>query len=217
MGQTGSQLAAVVSFRVGGKLSTAQILPYLQSGLALIEAAGSYSWDMFAGTQAIPANGNLPIPAAVDVGREIAFVNPNGLPIVKATAGQDQSYSMNFKNTGTGIYNHWVIVGQNFSFRPAQNPGLTVNYNWHILPPVLLVAGGPSTPWAETWLDDLVIDYAESEIKRVLNWAGWQELGQRFVARLMDVKSIFSTQRENTALPGEVQQTLQEKTQIGRT
>lgn len=214
MSANGSTLAPLVSFRIGGKLTTAQIVPYLNAGLSLIEAAGSFAWDTVQTTISVPSNGKWQVPNTVDIGREMTFTNPNKTPIVKAASGEALWMSSNYKNVGTGVYNQWYFVTSStlpayVQFVPVA--ALNINAIYHNLAPVLTATTGPVTPWLEGWLDDLVVDYAEAEIKRILDWVGWQELHARFVARLQDVTRIFSSQRENTSPPLEVQQALGEK------
>jgi hypothetical protein len=219
MSSNGSTLAAQVSFRIGGKLTTAQIIPFLNSGLSLVEAAGSYSWDAVNTTGTANGSGQWPVPVTADIGREFAFTNVNGLMIAKAMSGEALWMSANYKNVGLNVFNQWYFLASGtlpatIQFVPAA--ALSFNVIYHNLAVVLLAAAGPVTPWLETWLDDLVVDYAESEIKRVLDWTGWQELQGRFIAKLQEVTKIFSSQRENTGPAAEVQGALAEK-MTGRT
>src|SRR5216684_4779395 len=201
MSANGLALATTVSFRIGGKLTTAQIVPFLNSGLSLIEAAGSYSWDAVNATGTANGSGQWAVPATADIGREFSFTNTNGLLIAKAMSGEALWMSLNYKNVGMGVFNQWFFLSSGtlpatIQFVPAA--ALSFNVIYHQLAVVLLAAGGPVTPWLETWLDDLVVDYAECEIKRVLDWTGWVELHQRFLGKLQEVVKIFSSQRENT-------------------
>ena len=174
---------------------------------------------------AAPFSSGLSIP---EIGSNIEFTNINGLPITRtpyevALQGQQGQ----FISINTSLYNNWYIV------RPASSslePGLvqfqppmagTVSMLYNRLPNYL--TDGPSgftslngpngavaganipVPWLQWFVDELLISFAEMMIKRVLNMGGWQELEQQCLAKLQDVRTMFSAQRTDSGPPAELQ------------
>lgn len=213
----GAVLAARVQFRVGGIVGLADIIEFLNEGLSLIEAAGSYVWD----TKTVTLASSNPVncPADLDLGKKIALFNPNGLPVRRATIDKAYSSSAAFAGIGATIYNSFILIqgspGQ-FQFFPAITP-IAVTCVYHATAPTLVNGGSPTVPWPYQWMDDLLVDYAEMDIKRIFSLRGTQDeqAGTRWQARLMSATKIFSSERENTGPIEEVQSAEVEKTNVG--
>lgn len=227
MSANATQLATEVAFRIGQRLTIPQITPYLNRGISLIEGAGSYFWDLQQRT--VTVTGNVPtldlstLSPLPEIGKAISFSNANGLPILKSDSDTAARASLNYKNVSATIFNTYVIqFGANSPGSILFSPPLAalpfqVFVTYHA-GAVVLDAALPLvvTPWAEVWLDDLVIDYAEAEIKRILNWAEWDVLEKRFQAKLAEMRRTFTTQRESTGPLQEQTEAVAEEQSVGR-
>lgn len=158
--------------------------------------------------------------ADFDAGKKVSLFNPNNLRIRRVTADKGPSSSANFINVSTTTYNAFLIQAGNppvFQLYPILNPAQTVTMLYHAIAPVLVNGGSPTVPWPYQWMDDLLVDYAELDIKRVFNMRGNidDSAGQRWQARLITATKIFSSERESTG-PLEEQQTAEaEKVNLG--
>jgi hypothetical protein len=227
LSQNASTLAAEVAFRVGQRLTPTQITPYLNTGLSVISGSGSFFWDLKLTTATVAGNvGTLdlstltPVP---DIGKGLAFANPNGLPILMSDADTATRASLNYKNVSSTIFNTWALVnGTNLpgvvQFLPLLAAGnVSIQVAYHGAPaPLDITNPAIVTPWTQDWLDDLVCDYAEFQIKRILNWAEWDALEKRFQAKMLDVIKTFSTQKASVGPTDERALSVADQTNVGR-
>jgi hypothetical protein len=208
---TGDVLAAEVSFRIAGKLTAAQIGPYLNRALNLIQFGGQYVWDIKQ-VNVTPANftGFVAAPVDMDLGKDVFCVNGSTLtPISRITPDKDWRPD-DFATFSTTEYNSYYINAAvaapgRMVFYPPLNPGVSVVVYYHAIPIPLDGTNGTSVPWIDQWMDDLLIDLAEMEIKRISNWVGWPELEQRSLARLKEAIARFSSERMVASLVEQVQ------------
>lgn len=207
---TGDILAAEVFWRIGGKLTTAQLGPYLNRALNLIEFGGQYEWDVVQTSFAPGAGtGIFPTPATLDIGKDVFCLNQSdGSPITRLTV--DKAWKPDNTYSSTTTYDSWYIDGSvaapgQMNFRPLIAPPATVIVIYHKLPMVLDGTAGTLVPWTQKWMDDLLCDLAEMEIKRIANWVGWPELEQRSLARLKEAIARFSSERMVASLVEQVQ------------
>lgn len=208
---TGDVLAAEVFFRIAGKLTLAQIGPYLNRALNLIEFGGQYVWDLKQ-TTVTPGNftGFISAPADLDIGKDI-FCN-NGTtnqPIQRLTSDKDwrpDDYAIFSTTEYSSFYlNAAVAAPGRMAFFPPLAVGQAVTLLYHAIPAVLDHTAGTHVPWIDKWLDDLLCDLAEMEIKRIANWVGWPELEQRSLARLKEAIARFSSERMIASMVEQVQ------------
>lgn len=208
---TGAVLAAEVFFRIAGKLSTTQIGPYLNRALNLIEFGGQYVWDVKQ-TTLIPGNftGFIGAPADLDLGKDIFCTNATtNQPIMRITADKDWRPD-DFATFSTTEYSSYYLTstlappGQ-MRFFPPLAVGQSVVVLYHALPTVLDETAGTAVPWLDKWMDDLLCDLAEMEIKRIASWAGWPELEQRSLARLKEAIARFGSERMVASMVEQVQ------------
>lgn len=211
---TGAVLAAEVFFRVAGKLTLAQIGPYLNRALNLIEFGGQYVWDLKQ-TSVIPANftGFIASPADLDLGKDIFCNNATqNSPVMRLTADKDwRPDDLTSSTLPTDEYSSFYVLpgglaapGQ-MRFMPPLTVGQSVIVLYHAIPSVLTEGAGTAVPWLDQWMDDLLCDLAEMEIKRIANWVGWPELEQRSLARLKEAIARFSSERMIASLVEQVQ------------
>jgi hypothetical protein len=208
---TGDILAAEVLFRIAGKLTAVQIGPYLNRALNLIQFGGQYVWDVKQITVNPGAfSGNVSAPTDLDLGKDIFCNNAStATPISRITNDKDWRPD-DFATFSTTEYNSYYIdSGASAPGRMRFYPPLTVSQSvvviYHAIPAVLDGTAGTSVPWTTQWMDDLVVDLAEFEIKRISNWVGWPELEQRSLARLKEAIARFSSERMVASLVEQVQ------------
>jgi hypothetical protein len=206
---TGATLAAEVGFRIAGKLTATQIGPYLNRALNLIEFGGQYVWDLTSTSLTPSAAGLLAAPVDLDAGKDIFVSNGSDLsPVSRIT--KDKDWRPDATLSSTTNYDSWYLdstlaaPGQ-MKFWPQLNPASNVLIFYHKIPAVLDGTGGTNVPWTNQWMDDLICDLAEFEIKRIANWVGWPELEQRSLARLKEAIARFSSERMIASLVEQVQ------------
>lgn len=215
-----------------GALTAAQMLTELQrritqlnatDGAAAINRAvrwinrqGSFTFQVSAPTTlAITvATGLATTPATMDVGKAHVIYNPNGTPI-RRVGVQDVWQSSNFNvPAGTG-WDCYTITGANLVFFPAGASQPTpVNIIFHAITTDISGAQVANTPKD---FDDLIIDLAEAEERRVYDVGeDWAQL----LARSQDqAKVMLDGYRSTTmeAMTGtEAKLATEEKLSTGR-
>lgn len=217
------QLAKEVYLRVRQKMTVEQCTYFLNNALRVITAAGNFPWNTTNFTGA--PIGDLYAPAVynIDLGKKISCFNSNGLPIVRVRQDEYGFAGTNYVNTLSGKYyaafrgGVTTGTGQTFlQFFPAAVPNPVVSIYYHIIPPPLLNVSTSAPLWVNTWMDTLLCDFAEMEIKRILGAPDAAALEERCLARLKAAVDDFSVERENSGPVGDVQNAVIEKTQTGR-
>ncbi len=243
MGTSTATLENEVYFRINQRLTTTQITPYLQRALTLITAAASYRWDIVNATPTPIAytaySDQINNLTTLDLGKKIVLTHaptPGGwqgsTPIVSVSQDEADETARGYLDilgtSGTGAtspleYNaFYATVDTNgvpmLELFPKLLVPVQVILRYHQLPPVLnhALPLNPTVRWTTTWMDDLLVEFAEMEIKRILNMSGWEVLEKRCQAKLAEAKKIYSTERETTGPPDEVQAAVVERDQIGR-
>jgi len=194
-------------------------ISFINKAYSIIEGAATYIWDTTQRNVNVDANGLLDLSTFAstslpDVGSNIEFTNMNGLPIARVPYESAlQSRPGQFISINTGIYNNWYLIRSTslstepglVQFTPSQ-PGI-VNMLYNRLPTPLTdgawtTGGGQSinisVPWLQPYMDDLLVDFAEMEAKRILSFSGWQELEKRCLEKLKGAQALFSAQRKDT-------------------
>ena len=217
-------LAKEVYLRVRQKMTVEQCVYWLNNALRIITAAGNFPWDQT--HDYTPTTGDMYVPIGnnIDFGKKISCFNENNLPIVRVRQDEYDFSGSNYLNTLSGSYyssyRTGVTPGTGATFLqffpPVIGPPPSVTIYYHMIPPVLTNTSSSSPRWVNTWMDTLLCDFAEMEIKRILGAPDAATLEERCVARLKDAVTNFSTERENTGPVSDVAAAVAEKTQTGR-
>lgn len=216
----GQQITDEVYFRIGGRLTTSQILPYVNRSLALIEAAGSYSWD-FHLASGTPVGGIFTPPSSMDAGKKISVVNQaTQTPVSKILQGDVGTTWKGYVDIQATEYNAFYVlfnasVAATIQCLPA-NVSTVVDVYYHDLPPVLTYGASPTLRWNTPWMDDVLIDFTEALLSRIFKWTGYAELEANAKARVIEAAKIYSTERINTGPLEEATTAEQEKQTVGR-
>lgn len=217
------QLAKEVYLRIRQKMTVEQCVYFLNNALQIITAAGNFPWDETNVYVTPVGDIYAPLTYNIDLGKKIACFNDNKLPIVRVRQDDYGFAGTNYVNTLAGKYyaafRGGVTSGtaQTFiEFFPAAVPNPKVYIYHHMIPPVLTNAAGSAPRWINTWMDTVLCDYAEAEIKRILGAPDAQTLEQRARERLASAMADFSVERENSGPLEDVQNAVVEKTQTGR-
>jgi len=210
---SGQTITDQVFFRLGGRVPTTLLIDYVNKALSTISGAASYVWDVKTALVVIPTN-TLELStfdADIDIGSDISITNANGIPIQRVDENDLlSSQAAQYVGINPLMFNNWYIAQSSVAapgkivFTPTLlNTTILITYN--VLPPVLTYGGSPLLRWTQQWMDDLLIDGAEFEVKRIMNFEGWQALEQRFIAKLQDARVVFSSQRKDTGTLEEAQ------------
>lgn len=232
----GQDLCAEVQRRLGGRYQPVDIIAYINRGVSLVTASCPSVFDRQA-TSLAPANSI--IQTNLDPTRKVTLCHAlNGVTIPKLSEDEIAQYGNSilspstFKGVGSGIfYNGWSFLVSFINVSPfiqlypfVTGSPCNVSISYHLPTPILVYTGNsPLTTWsgstgvANQWIDDLVIDYAEAEIKRILNYGGWQDLEARFQTKIQQLRMQSANTREDTGDIQENQTVEQSKTQLGRT
>jgi len=203
---TSDVLRQRIEFRISSRISGAtDMVEFLNYGLNLIEFAGPYTWDMFYGTTTPAAGtGIVVLSTAIDIGKPITFnVNSTKQAILRRRS--DQTWPM--EPSGTALsYDSWELftggssAPANVRFLPALNPGILLDQIACLIPTPLDGTAFTHVPWFDPWMDDLYVEIVESELKRILGMAGWQELQVRCQQKIVEALKRYGASRENPGI-----------------
>ena len=225
MSFTGGQtIADEVYFRINGRLTTAQIIPYVNRALNLISAAASWRWDKYTASGATATLGvYTPSPSyPIDPGKAITVYNAtSSTPVAFMQQGDQGLLAAGYVDqSSTKEFNVFAIsytagVGAYLRLYPSSVTS-TIDVTYHLLPPVLTYASSPTVYWDVQWMDDILIDYTEALISRILRWTGYAELEENARQRLIAAAKNYSTERINVGPLEEATTAVQEKESVGR-
>jgi len=202
---TSQALRLQIEYRISSRISgAANMVPFLNYGLNLIEFASAYTWDMFFAT-ATPGAGTglITLSTAIDIGKPITFnVASTGQAVTRRRT--DQTWPA--QPTGTPLsYDSWDLFTGGSApaiarFLPALNPGILLNQIACLLPTPLDGTAFTVVPWFDPWMDDLYIEIVESELKRILGMAGWEVLQTRCQQKLVEAVKRYGADKENVGV-----------------
>jgi hypothetical protein len=204
-----------LSTGVGSAAETA-----ISRAIRWINRRGSYTFQRAAPTSLVITGGTLTIaaPSDLDAGKAIGMTNPSGLPIRKGT-GIDLWEAANYNlPSDEGFSLYWLTMNNpaphTFNFRPSCATDKTVGLVYHkIVQPI----SGSSKSNLPDEFDDLVIDLAEAEERRINDvgdtWATVQARCQEEILKLLDGYRSVTIE---TGLASESAAEIQEETQVGR-
>ncbi|MGH9845206.1 MAG: hypothetical protein ACREEM_41345 [Blastocatellia bacterium] len=161
------------------------------------------------------ATGLATIPVTMDTGKAHLFYNTNGVP-VRRVGVQDVWQSFNFKLPTDAGWDIYIITQTTIVFFPAvAGQPTTVNAIFHRLTTDLVVDGDKNSLPRD--FDDLVIDFAEAEERRL--WDVGEDWPQ-ILARVQDqIKVLLDGYRSVTIEPmpaSEAEHAVTQKLQVGR-
>jgi len=222
---TGQQITDEVYFRIGGRLTTAQIVPYVNSSLALMAAAGSFKWEQVEVSGGTTSVGLWsPSPSyPLDPGKKVSIFNStSGSPIAMIHTDDIALASKGYVDQlgPSAEFNAFRIsyipgTGAYLQCYPTTATG-KVDVIYHVLPPTLAYAATPTVLWDTPWMNDILVDYTEALLSRIFKWTGYQELEANAKSRLIEAAKDYSTERINTGPLEEAATAEQEKQTVGR-
>lgn len=135
---------------------------------------------------------SVPMPADMDPGGEFYLYTTGGNPYPVRKATLDE-YGIKGVYSGSKVSanfpDHYVIVGGNILIYPGIAAGVTLNAIYQKIT-VLLTDSTLSHSLLPDNFDDMVVDFAECEIKRIYRIIGWEPL----MARVADQSKMLSDQ-----------------------
>ena|ERR1700682_641663 len=211
---SGKTLTDQLFFRLGGRVPVTLCIDYINRAMSIIDGASSYVWDLVTAQPTITGGvlDLLGFDPQIDIGSNIEITNLNGIPVTRVREETLlQSQPDQYVGINDEIFNNWYLANStvpnspgSIVFSPPLAP-LAVNLVYGLLPPLLIYGNTPVVRWTQQWMDDLVVDFAEAEVKRIMNFGGHVELEQRCLAKLQDAKTVFSAQRQDTGTVQEIQ------------
>lgn len=202
-----------------------QALAAINRAIRWINRQGSFTFQLKgpASLSAIPTTGLINAPSDLDPGKALHAVNATngvGLPI-RDCAMTDIWESRGFVQQDGGFDRYILIPGTHgnpaqFQFFPAQSGAVDVTIIYHQVT-VDLADGGGVYSLLPRDFDDLVIDLAEAEERRI-NDVGdtWQLTLARCQDQIKTLLSAYRTASIESGLDSDAAVAVQQKTQIGR-
>ena len=196
------------------QVSVAMAIDRVNQGFRWIEQQGDFTWMLVAttvgvSTASFPAS-NFTIPAQCDYSRPMYLSTP-----VLATLASEIPYkswedAWDLQTFGTnslaGVYAGWTNSTTNGYLFPSgavQNAS-TLSFVYHRLTPQeLQIATNAFFPTPDCF-DDVIVDYAEAEIRRVYGLKSWDVLAKRAEGAAM---KYFDKYRSNKKLLAGLAQT----------
>ena len=219
MPSNGISLANDLFYRLDQRVTPTQCVPFLNHGLAKIDSVASWIWDQVS-LVTVPIANIVSIPT-LNLGKKISCFNVNLLPISRTEQSDMATSAAGYLNVGATIYSTFRL-GANASvpfleFFPGLlvNPSVTIYY--HQLPPTLNINNPLTTVrWTSPEMDDVLLDIAELDARRLYKAATDPNLGKDVDERLMALAAAFSTERINTGPVSEVAGSKTENDGAGR-
>ncbi len=132
----------------------------------------------------------LALPADLDTGGEIYLYTTGTNPYPVRRKALDE-YGIAGVYSGSKVSpnfpDHWVIVGANILIYPGISAGVTLNCIYQKITAPLTDSVSSFSLVPDNF-DDLIVDFAEAEIKRVYRVVGWEPL----MARMMDQSKMLT-------------------------
>lgn len=203
---SGADMVNEVLSRVQQNFSTGRALYFVNRAVRYFDGVASYSFNAKTGSVSY-ATGQTSQPAPVDLdsGKDIyAYVVTlagNLMPVKRVELNE---YGINavYQPAPFGP-SHYTIVGASSGANvpsllvyPPISGGFTLSLVYHV-PPALIANSGTAYSNFPDAFDDIIVDWAEAEIKRIYKMAGAMEIFARVEKQLA---SLVDQYRTNTKL-----------------
>lgn len=213
-GQMIDQLAVRTANNIGvASLLTirSQYLYYINRGLRYWDSQGSYTFNAKMETFIVgPSVFTFPfssLSATIDPGKDIylymSATQSGNIPQPTSTPYPVRRVPLNEyaargvmppqKANTSNIYDHYVISGTNFLFYPPLTGATNMTIIYHISTVPLTDSYSVFTKYPDDF-DDVILDWAEAEVKRVYRIVGWDTL----LARVMEQGKMLVDQYRTT-------------------
>ena len=206
-----SAMVTEIQARVPINLDNTFTINRLNSAYRWIEQQGSFVWNFIVGTLTLSQNA-----LAVALPTTAGSIYDPGKPAIMYAAG----YRLDYKppeefaiyRSGQGasgqpfsVWTHYNVPGTGYSalLGPdlAKNTtGTTsIDFYYHRLTPAPLTSGASTYFPTPDCFDDLILDMAESEVRRIYHLAGWQEIQQKATDAALKLLDQYRTTIEGTS------------------
>lgn len=210
---TATQMVAEVQRRVT-QISPADALASVQRAVRWINRQGSFTFQLVDPEPwTVTTTGVYAIPVTMDVGKAHVLMNPSGSPI-RRVGVQDIWLAMNYNLPGDLGFDIYTVTSTSFLFFPVQTANRVVSATYHKR--TVDISGATKANLPRDF-DDLIIDLAEAEERRVYDVGDtWSTM----LARSQDqIKTLLDGYRSTTMEPmptSEAALSSQEKQTVGR-
>lgn len=210
---TAAQMVTELQRRVT-QISSTDALAAIQRAIRWSNRQGSFTFQLSDPTSwNVTSTGIFAIPVTMDVGKAHVLINANGTPIRKVGI-QDIWVSGNYNLAADVAFDVYTVTQASFLFYPTQSTTKAVVAVFHLK--TVDISGSAKANLPRDF-DDLIIDLAEAEERRVYDVGDtWSTM----LARSQDqIKALLDGYRSTTMEPmptSEAAIVTSEKTQIGR-
>lgn len=197
MGQTLSTSAMIdqVILRCPEMQVRSTVLFYINRAVRYWNGIASFAYNFRTGSAPIAFGAgvtSVAMPTDMDPGGEVYLytTGTNPYPVRKATLdeyGIKGVYSS--AKVSPNFPDHYVIVGNTILIYPGIAGGVTLNVIYQRITQALTDSPSSFSLLPDNF-DDLVVDFAECEVKRIYRIVGWPEL----MARMVDQSKMLSDQ-----------------------
>ena len=220
MPSSGISLANDLFYRLDQRVTPTQCVPFLNHGLAKIDSVASWIWDQVSLIGTVPIGNVVSLPT-LNMGKKISCFNQNLLPISRTEQSDMATSAAGYLNVGSTIYSTFRL-GTNVTvpfleFFPGLLVNPPVNIYYHQNAPFLTINNPLTTVrWTSPEMDDVLLDIAELDARRLYKAPTEPGLGKDIEDRLQMLAAAFSTERINTGPPAEVAGSKAENDGAGR-
>ena len=205
MGQSMSTSAMIdnLLFRCPYLVNRTNALFFLNRSARYWNSKASYSFNCAFNIAAFvygPGVATVAAPADMDMGQDF-YLYTSGTtpyPVRRAEINQYGIASMHSSSmTNRSLPDQYVITGRNVTIYPAISGGITLSAFYHMNTTPLIDSTTDFSNYPDNY-DDVILDFAEAESKRINRIIGWEPL----MARVTDqAKGLVDQYRTNTSLP----------------
>lgn len=162
----------------------------------------SYSFNVVFNAAALvyaPGSTTTTAPADMDMGQDLFIYTsgPTPYPIRRKEMNQYGISAITpSAMTNINLPSHYVIAGRNIVIYPGVTAGITLSAFYHQTSVLVTDSASSFTQFPDNF-EDIIIDFAEAESKRINRIVGWEPL----MARVTDqAKGLIDQYRTNTNL-----------------
>lgn len=204
MGQTlsAADMVTQLIYRAPFISSRTNALFYINRAIRYWDGQGSFSFNCkFDATAFSFAAGTTTasVPSDMDTGQDVYIMSTIGNPYPITKKGMSK-YGVSGINpplkTQVNVPDHYIITGRTIEIYPAPQVNITLSAFYHIITQAVTDDNTSHTLFPDNF-DDIIMDWAEAEIKRIFRIIGWTEI----YGRCMDQgKMLIDQYRTDTDL-----------------
>ena len=230
---TGQNMCDEIAFRLGGRGGAANaagagsILQYLNMMHLLIDSSASWRWTLSFSSGLTPDTaGHLPPNkfGQMNPGKKVSVFNSSDQsPVSMVDQDSYPASAQGYTGVNATSYNTFRVAVEAFGgnnlgalwLYPALASPVNVDVYYHTVVLALAYGSFPAE-WPYSEMDDLLMDWTEAKMKRVLGMAGWDTLWADCLGRLAEMRKIYTTERENIGPQDEATSDRVKKNKVGR-